>query len=51
MAEGKTELIVDSIRSRESSPCGIACGDSILPVPNEQDSNKLRMTEANVPTY
>jgi hypothetical protein len=30
-------LIVDSVRSREPSPCGIAFGDSILPVPNGQD--------------
>jgi tRNA dimethylallyltransferase len=27
-----------SVRSREPSPCGIACGDSILPVPNGQNS-------------
>jgi hypothetical protein len=30
--------VVDSVRSREPSPCGIAFGDSILPVPNGQDS-------------
>jgi hypothetical protein len=30
--------VVDSVRSREPSPCGIAFGYSILPVPNEQDS-------------
>jgi hypothetical protein len=31
-------LIVDSVRFREPSPYGIAFGDSILPVPNGQDS-------------
>ena len=40
----QAELIVDSVRSRESSPCGIAFGDSILSIPNRQDSASLRMT-------
>ena len=43
--EGTTELIVDSVRSREPSPFGIAFGDSILPVPNGQEATLLRMTE------
>src|SRR5471032_1323744 len=31
-------LAFDSVRSRSPSPCGSACGGSILPVPNGQDS-------------
>ena len=31
---------VDSIRSREPSPFGSACGGSIFLVPNEEDSRK-----------
>ncbi len=34
----QAELIVDSVRSRSPSPCGIACGDSILTIPYDQDS-------------
>jgi len=30
----KNGWVVDSVRSREPSPCGIAFGDSILPVSN-----------------
>ena len=37
------ELILDSVRPREPSPCGIAFGDSILPVPNGQDSTASRV--------
>ena len=38
----QAELIlrrVDSVRSREPSPFGIACGDSVLLVPNGQDQD------------
>jgi len=34
----RSELIVNSDRSRDPSPYVIACGDSILAVPNGQDS-------------
>jgi hypothetical protein len=37
-AESKMVRGVDSVRSREPSPYGIAFGDSILPVPNRQDA-------------
>jgi hypothetical protein len=35
---GKSGRVVDSVRFREPSPYGIAYGDSILTVPNGQDS-------------
>jgi hypothetical protein len=34
----RMRLVVGPVRSREPSPCGIAFGDSILPVPYGQDS-------------
>jgi len=37
--------IVDSVRSRKPSPYGIAFGDSILSVPNGQDSTSLRFAQ------
>ena len=40
-----TWLPVDSIRSREPSPCGIASDDSIFLVPNEEDSTPLRFVQ------
>jgi len=42
LGERRAERIlrqVDSVRSREPSPFGIAYGDSVLLVPNEQDQD------------
>src|ERR1700722_10385262 len=48
-------LGIDSVRSHSPSPCGIACGDSILLVPNSQDSRShlsglLSLIHPNVST-
>ncbi len=45
MLSKAAELIVDSVRSREPSPYGIAAAIPFLPVPNGQDSTSLRMTD------